>query len=76
MIEQRTRQAMSFFSWLDTRIQHLRWFDIALVKLSTAAFVLLCAKYWTPLLSLEWYWYLAIAVIASLRPFYIFMLKK
>ena len=51
------------------------WFDISLVKLSTAAFILMVAKLWSGILALEWYWYLIIAVIVAIRPF-TQMLKK
>ena len=36
--------------------------DIKLACLGKAALVLMIAKLWPPMLSLEWYWYLAIAV--------------
>ena len=42
--------------------------DISLVKLATAAIVLLIAKYWPVLISFEWYWYVIVAVLASIHP--------
>ena len=42
--------------------------DIQLIKVSVAAFVLLMAKIWSPLLSLDWHWYALIAVLAGMRP--------
>ena len=41
---------------------------MALVKIGVAAFVLTLAKLWTPLLSLDWYWYALVFVLASLKP--------
>ena len=56
---------MSLFSWVESRIHTFRWYDISLIKLAAAAFALLIAKLWPPLLSLEWHIYLIIAVLAS-----------
>ena len=53
---------------LDAKIKKCGWFDISLVKLSTFAFALLVAKLWQPILSLEWYWYAAIFVLAAIKP--------
>ena len=59
---------MSLFTWMDSKIKDLHWYDISLVKLSTAAFILMVAKLWEPILSLAWYWYLIIAVLAAIKP--------
>ncbi len=59
---------MSFFTWADKEIKKYHWYDISLIKLSTAAFVLMIAKLWPPLLGLDWYWYLIIALVAALPP--------
>jgi len=56
------------FEWMNENIKKCQWYDISLVKLSTAAFILMVAKLWAPILSLDWYWYLIIGVIAALRP--------
>jgi len=42
--------------------------DIGLIKLATAAFILMIAKLWDTILYLEWYYYLGIAVIFSIKP--------
>ena len=59
---------MAFTAWMDSKIKNLVWYDISLTKLSTAAFILMVAKLWQPILSLEWYWYLIIAVLAAIKP--------
>ena len=48
----------------------LDWSDIVLIKLSVAGFILMLAKLWTPLLSLDWYWYLVIGALAGAKPIY------
>ena len=60
---------------IKTMLKNLKWFDISLIKLSTAAFILMIAKFWSGLLALEWYWYLAIGILAAIRPFML-MFKK
>ena len=59
---------MSLFDWINENIKKCVWYDISLIKLSTAAFILMVAKLWAPILALEWYWYLLIAVLAGIKP--------
>ena len=43
--------------------------DVKLACLAKAALILMIAKLWSPLLSLQWYWYLVIGVVAYAKPF-------
>ena len=45
------------------------WIDVGFIKVAVFAAALLLAKLWEPILSLDWYWYLIISVVAVLRPF-------
>ena len=42
--------------------------DIRLVWLAGFALGLMIAKLWEPILYLDWYWYLVIALLASIKP--------
>jgi len=42
--------------------------DIRLSKLGGLAFGLMIAKLWEPILFLDWYWYLIIALLAWIKP--------
>ena len=42
--------------------------DIRLVLLAGFALGLMIAKLWEPILYLDWYWYLVIALLASIKP--------
>ncbi|MDO9539448.1 MAG: hypothetical protein Q7J09_05535 [Methanocalculus sp.] len=55
-----------FTDWADARVNKLSWIDMGLVKLSVFAFALMVAKLWEPILSLEWYWYGMIFVLAAI----------
>jgi len=55
---------MSFTSWMDRKASKLRWYDIGVIKIAVAAFVLLVAKLWPPLLSLGCGWYAAVFAAA------------
>lgn len=59
---------MQWLKSFDQAIKHYRWYDISLIKLSVAAFVLMIAKLWPPLLNVGWYWYLLIAIAAGWSP--------
>ena len=60
---------MSFKSWVDSKTKKCDLIDIKLIQLSSAAFVLMIAKLWKPLLSLDWYWYGVIFVLAMIKSF-------
>jgi len=66
---------MSLITFWNKKIKILNWADMGLIKLYVAGLILMVAKLWTPLLSLDWYWYLAICVLAAIRPFYRVYLK-
>ena len=59
---------MNFWTWMVEGVKRLDVLDISLIKLSVMAATLLLAKWWPPLLSLDWYWYAGIFVIAAVRP--------
>ena len=42
--------------------------DIRLTGLVGLAFGLMIAKLWAPILYLDWYWYLIIALLALIKP--------
>lgn len=54
----------------DSKIRKLNWVDIQFIKLSVAGCILMIAKLWEPLLSLDWYWYAIIFVLAAIKPAY------
>ncbi len=54
--------------WTNKCIRKMTCADIACVKLSSAAFMLMLARLWKPLLALDWYWYLVIALAAAAMP--------
>jgi uncharacterized membrane protein len=60
---------MSLITFWDKKIKKLNWIDIGLIKLAVAGFILMLAKLWQPLLSLDWYWYGIIFLLAAIRPF-------
>lgn len=44
------------------------WIDVALIKIAVFAATLLVAKLWQPILSMEWYVYLLLWIIAAIKP--------
>ena len=44
------------------------WIDVAFIKIAVIAATLLIAKLWEPILSLEWYWYLMVLIVAAIKP--------
>lgn len=59
---------MCFKKWADSRIKRLDWLDMGLIKISAAVFALMVAKLWPPLLSLDWYWYAVVFLVAAAKP--------
>ena len=60
----------AYKKWVDKKIKLLTFWDFPLIKLSTGVFFLMIAKLWPPLLSLEWHWYLSIALVVALPVMY------
>ena len=44
------------------------YIEIGFIKTSAMAFALLIAKLWSPVLSLDWYWYLIIGIATAYKP--------
>ncbi|MBU1679791.1 MAG: hypothetical protein KKD86_13240, partial [Bacteroidetes bacterium] len=44
------------------------WADVCFIKLGVFVATLLVAKLWTQVLSLDWYWYLIVWIIAAIKP--------
>jgi hypothetical protein len=61
---------MGFMDWMDSKTKNLDGLDIGLLKLSVFFFTLMLAKLWAPLLSLEWYWYALVFLLAGIKPTY------
>ena len=61
---------MGVKNWVDLKIKKCDFIDIKLIQLSSAALVLMIAKLWKPLLSLDWYWYGVIFVLTMIKPIY------
>ncbi len=61
---------MSFNTWANSKFKNSTWVDVSLIKISAASFALMVAKLWEPLLSLDWYWYAIIFVLAAIKPAY------
>jgi len=61
---------MGFNTWANSRLEKITWVDVSLIKISAAAFALMIAKLWEPLLSLHWFWYAIIFVVAAIKPTY------
>jgi len=59
---------MNLFNWADKKMAKLTWIDMGLTKLAVAAFALMMAKVWPPLLSLDWYWYGLIWILLAIIP--------
>lgn len=61
---------MGLFSWVEEGMKKYRWYDISLLKISVAAFILMVAKLWAPLLSLEWWWYGVVGAVTCVYLMY------
>ena len=58
----------SLWTWMAEGVKRFDVFDISLIKISVMAVTLLIAKWCPSLLSLDWYWYAGVCVIAAIRP--------
>ncbi len=44
------------------------WIDVTLTKIAVFAGALFIAKVWSPILSLDWYWYFIVWIVAAITP--------
>ena len=61
---------MSLITYVNDIAKKLDGVDIGLVKLYILAMAFLIAKFYPVVLSLDWYWYAGIAILAAIRPSY------
>ena len=55
---------------------HMQWYDISLIKIGSMIFALLVAKYFSWLLTPEWYWYVLLLLLIYVRFIYLSYLSK
>jgi hypothetical protein len=63
---------MGFVEWANGKARNMDIFDIGLTKFTVLFVTLLIVKFWPAIASLDWYWYLAAAVVVAIRPMYRF----
>ena len=51
------------------------WLDVGLIKIALFFAALFSAKLWKPILSLDWYWYLLVWIIAAIKPLATFFIS-
>ncbi|MDD4250611.1 MAG: hypothetical protein PHX27_00270 [Candidatus ainarchaeum sp.] len=61
---------MKIMGNLNKKVKKLNVIDISFTKLSMIGFTLMIAKLWTPILSLDWYWYAIIFILCAIKPLY------
>ncbi len=66
---------MNLIDKLNKKNRNMDIFDTGLTKWSVIFFTLFLVKFWPFLLSLDWYWYLVVALILAIRPLYHFFEK-
>jgi len=59
---------MKCFEWANKKIKDFKWYDMSLTKLSVVAITLMVVRFWPPLASLAWYWYLILFVLFAIKP--------
>jgi hypothetical protein len=66
---------MGIFEWANKRIKNFKWYDMSLTKLSVVAVTLMIVRLWSPLASLDWYWYAILFVLFAIKPIYVLFKK-
>ncbi|MGL1894189.1 MAG: hypothetical protein OCD02_21345 [Spirochaetaceae bacterium] len=59
---------MNLFKWGIKGTKKLDAWDVFCIKIFAFAGALLFANLWSPILSLDWYWYLIIVLLAMIKP--------
>ena len=67
---------MAFWNWIEARAARLTALDIGLLKLCVAAFVLMVAKLWPPLLTPNWTVFAAIFAVTYVPLMFKMLIKR
>ncbi len=67
---------MGFLEDLTRRVRRFDIFDVKLAQLSAAFFVLIIAKLVPSIMNISIWWFVALLVIFTARPFYVFWFKE
>jgi hypothetical protein len=62
---------MKLFEKMENKVRKLSMLDLSVGKTCVIAITLLVAKLWSPILSLQWYWYAIVAILT-----YVWILKR
>jgi len=57
-----------YLKWADAKVKRMDALDMGMVKVSVFFLALLAAKLYSPLLSLDWWVYALVFVLAAIRP--------
>ena len=57
-----------YLKWADAKMKNMDALDVGMVKVSVFFLALLAAKLYSPLLSLDWWAYALVFVLAAIRP--------
>ncbi|MFA5333385.1 MAG: hypothetical protein WC376_02735 [Candidatus Nanoarchaeia archaeon] len=53
---------------MDSKVKKMNVLDLGLTKFAVIFVTLAVAKLWSPILSLDWYWYLMFGIILAIKP--------
>lgn len=67
---------MGFLEDLTRRVRRLDIFDVKLAQLSAGFFVLIIAKLIPEIMDISIWWFVALLVLCSAKPFYVFWFKQ
>jgi hypothetical protein len=67
---------MGFIEDLTRRVRRLDIFDVKLAQLSAAFFVLIIAKLIPDIMDVSIWWFIALLILCSAKPFYVFWFKE
>jgi hypothetical protein len=66
---------MNLWQLANEKTKKMDMLDVGFIKIVSFVGGLLIAKLWKPILSLDWYWYLIIVLLALIKPAYSFLKK-
>ena len=67
---------MRQIKYFNERVKHLSIFDVKLVQISAMAIALIIVKFVPDILNLNVWWFVALVILASLRPLYVFYVGR
>jgi len=67
---------MEFIETMNQRVKKLSFFDVKLVKWAAIFFTLIIVKLIPEIMNVNIWWFVGLCILCTIKPFYVYWIKK